>query len=180
MNLHEQMTADVDDGRVAAADAHCHELLAQMRISEWWARADMVESFPADDETAVRLCRAVDYEIDLESLIRFIDVAAFDGVSFSDGERRWSARDIVRLAVFLECRRSWKPGSELHESKLTACEKALHLFRETGQECELFADLDRYDLRSLLLMLTEAESRQQREILRTAVQCKLDSFHIES
>ena len=170
----------VDDGHVAAADAHCHELLAQMRISEWWNRADLHESLPADDETAVRLCQSVDYEIDLESLIRFIDVGAFDGVAFSDGERRWSARDVVRLAVFLECRRNWKPGSELHASKLTVAEQALQLFRETGQSHQMFHDLAQFDLRSLLLLLTESENRQQREILRVAVQIKLISFEIEA
>ena len=114
----------------------------------------------------------------VEELVRFCDVEAFTGVAVSQGKRLWSARDIARLALFLECRRSWKPGSELHHTKKTAAQIAFESMSQTGEEFRLFNDLDAFDLRSLLLMLTESENRQQREILLVAVQIKLSSYDL--
>ena len=110
--------------------------------------------------------------------MRFLDVGAFDGVAIAAGRRMWSATNIACLATFLECRRAWMPGSELHRAKKSPYELELERFRVTGEAHELFNDLERYDLRALLLMLTEADNRQQREALFVAVQIKLDSFDL--
>lgn len=154
------------------------ENLSRQKIAAWWNRADRHEFYPATDEDAVQLCRNAEFAIDLESLVRFIDVGAFDGVSVSEGARKWSATDIVRLACFLECRRAWQPGSELHQAKKTRYELELERCRATGESHELFKDLETYDLRALLLMLTEADNRQQREALKVAIELKLESYCI--
>ena len=70
------------------------------------------------------------------------------------------------------------PGSELHRAKKTPYEAALENFRATGEAHELFNDLERYDLRALLLMLVEADNRQQREALKVSLEIKLESFDI--
>ncbi|MFM9966033.1 MAG: hypothetical protein ACKV2Q_33040 [Planctomycetaceae bacterium] len=173
MNLRE-----VDPRSLTGQDAATLEHLSRQRIGEWWNRADRVESYPACDGDAVALCRAVDYMITGEELVRFIDVGAFDGVSVSHGCRVWSAMNIVCLATFLECRRAWQPGSEIHRAKKTCYELALENFRATGEAHELFNDLETYDLRALLLMLTEADNRQQREALKVAIEIKLESFDL--
>ena len=165
-----------DSPRLTPSQVATVENLARQRISEWWNRIGVEESYPTDDATAVRLVQSVDYVIDLESLVRFCDVGAIEGVAISQGKRLWSARDIVRLACFLECRRAWKPGSELHQAKKTAAQLAFENLAQSAEEFRLFNDLDRFDLRALLLMLTEAENRQQREILFVAVQIKLSSY----
>lgn len=170
--------ANIDPRSLTGQDAATIEHLSRQRIAEWWNRAERHEFYPASDQDAAELCRSVDYAIDLESLVRFIDVDAFDGVSVSDGTRKWSATDIVRLACFLECRRAWKTGSELHRAKKTTYELALEHFRATGEAHELFNDLETYDLRALLLMLTEADNRQQREALKVAIELKLESYCI--
>ena len=90
----------------------------------------------------------------------------------------WSGSDITRLAVFLECRRDWMPGSELHHAKKTGFEIALEAFRATGEAFEFFTDLEKYDLRALLVMLTECEHRQLREAIKVDLEIKLESFDI--
>ncbi len=173
MNLRE-----VDPRTLTGQDAATMEHLARQRIAEWWNRADQQVSYPATDGEAVALCRAVDYTITGEELVRFFDVGAFDAVSVSHGSRNWSATDIVRLACFLECRRAWKAGSELHRAKKTTYEIALEHFRATGEAHEFFSDLESYDLRALLLLLVEADNRQQREALKVALEIKLESYCI--
>jgi hypothetical protein len=177
MNLTDAL--QISDGpALNAVDSAQLECLARHRISEWWVRADIVPNYPTDDETAVKLVQSVDYSISLEALVRFCDVRAFTGVSINEGRRQWSARDIARLALFLECRRQWQPGSELHAAKRTACELALENLRATGQAHEMFHDLETFDLRALLLMLVESDSRMQRELLKCAIEIKLESFDI--
>lgn len=166
----------VDPRTLRGQDKSTLEHVARQRIAEWWNRADRDADYPASDEDAAALCRAVEYSIDRESLVRFIDVGAFDSVAVADGERKWSATDIARLATFLECRRAWMPGSELHRAKKTPYEIAHENFRATGQGHELFADLEVYDLRALLLLLVESDNRQQREALYVALQIKLESY----
>ena len=178
MNLTDAARNEVDPRNLVGQDAATLEHLSRRRISDWWNRAGLEPSYPAADGEAVALCRAVEYEITGEELIRFIDVGAFDGVSVSHGRRNWSATDIVRLATFLECRRQWQPSSEIHRAKKTAYEIALETLRATGEAHEFFTDLERYDLRALLLMLVEADNRQQREALFVAVQVKLESYMI--
>lgn len=170
--------ADLDPTTLTGQDAATLEHQCRQRIAGWWDRIERQPSYPVCDGDAVALCAGVEYVIDGESLVRFLDVGAFNGVSVSHGRRNWSATDIVRLATFLECRRAWQPGSELHRAKKTAYEIALENFRATGEAHELFHDLERFDLRSLLLMLAESDSRQQREALFVAVQIKLESFDL--
>lgn len=169
---------DLDPRTLTGQDAATLEHLSRQRISEWWERANLHANYPAADGDAVALCRAVDYVIDSESFVRFWNVGAFDGVAISEGRRNWSATDIIRLATFLECRRAWQPGSELHRAKKTPYEIALENFRATGEAHELFHDLETYDLRALLLMLVEADNRQMREALKVAIEIKLESFSI--
>lgn len=177
MNLPNQL-AERDPRTVNAQEAFTLENLARQRLAAWWERAERTASYPATDDDAVLLCRSVEYAIDRESLVRFIDVGEFDGVAIADGQRKWSATDIARLATFLECRRGWMPGSELHHAKKTIYELALERFRATGEAHELFNDLERYDLRALLLLLTESDSRQQREALKVAIELKLETYCI--
>ncbi len=169
---------DLDPRTLTGEAAATVEHLSRQRISQWWIRADRQPSYPCDDGDAVELCRAVEYVIDPESFVRFWNVGAFDGVAISEGRRNWSATDIVRLATFLESRRDWQPGSELHRAKKTSYELALENYRRTGEAHELFHDLERFDLRSLLLMLAESDHRQQRESLKVAIEIKLESFSI--
>ena len=170
--------ADLDPTTLTGQDAATLEHQCRQRIAGWWDRIERQPSYPVIDGDAVALCAGVEYVIDGESLVRFLDVGAFNGVSVSHGRRNWSAIDIVRLATFLECRRDWKPGSELHRAKKTAYEVALENLRATGESHEFFNDLERYDLRALLLMLVEGDNRQQREALKVAIEIKLESFDI--
>ena len=169
---------DLDPRTLTGEAAATVEHLSRQRISQWWIRADRQPSYPCDDGEAVELCRAVEYVIDPESFVRFWNVGAFDGVAISEGRRNWSATDIVRLATFLESRRDWQPESELHRAKKTSYELALENYRRTGKAHELFHDLETFDLRALLLLMTEADSRQMREALFVAVQIKLESFDL--
>ena len=169
---------DLDPRTLTGEAAATVEHLSRQRIAHWWERAGMTPSYPAADGEVVRLCQAVEYTIDSETFSRFWNVGAFDGVAISEGRRNWSAADIVRLACFLECRRAWQPGSELHRAKKTPYEIALETFRATGEAHELFHDLEKYDLRALLLMLVEADHRQLREALKVSIEIKLESFDI--
>ena len=178
MNLADAARNQIDPLTVSGPATVELEHLCRQRISQWWERAGLEPSFPAADGDAVALCRAVDYEIDAESFVRFWNNGAFFGVAISEGRRNWSAIDIVRLATFLECRRAWMPGSELHRAKKTPYEVALENLRATGEAHEFFNDLEKYDLRALLLMMTEADNRQQREALKVAIEIKLESFDI--
>ena len=178
MNLRDAATQQIDPLTVSGPATVALEHVCRQRISQWWERAGLTESYPVCDGDAIALVQSVEYVIDAESFVRFWTVGAFFGVAISDGRRNWSAIDIVRLATFLECRRAWQPGSELHRAKKTAYEIALENFRATGEAHELFHDLERFDLRSLLLMLAESDSRQQREALFVAVQIKLESFDL--
>ena len=178
MNLADAATQQVDPTSLTGPAALELELICRQRIAHWWERAGMTPSYPAADGEVVRLCQAVEYTIDSETFSRFWNVGAFDGVAISEGRRNWSAADIVRLACFLECRRAWQPGSELHRAKKTPYEIALENFRATGEAHEFFTDLETYDLRALLLMLVEADNRQMREALKVAIEIKLESFSI--
>ena len=169
---------DLDPRTLTGEAAATVEHLSRQRISQWWLRAGLTTSYPAADGEALRLVQAVDYVIDSESFVRFWNVGAFDGVAISEGRRNWSATDIVRLATFLESRRDWQPGSELHRAKKTSYELALENYRRTGEAHELFHDLETYDLRALLLMLVEVDIRQMREALKVAIEIKLESFSI--
>lgn len=175
MNILDAVNADP---KVAEANEAALNTLAEIRIAEWWTRADLEEKYPTTDAIAVKLCQSVDYAITCEDLARFRDVGAFQAGSFKYGRWEMSARDVCQLAIFCECRRSWKPGSEIHESKKTACELALENLRLTGQSHEMFHDLEQFDLRSLLLMLVESDARMQRELLKCAIEIKLESFDI--
>ena len=167
------------DGQpLTAAQLAAIERLAEQRIAGWWDRIDQNPCYPASDAEAVALVNAVDYLITVEELVRFCDVGAFTGVAINNGQRQWSPRNIARLGLFLESRRSWRAGSELHEAKKTAAELALENVRLTGESHALFNDLEQFDLRALLLMLAESDNRMQREILYVAVQIKLDSYCI--
>ncbi len=155
------------------------EAASRAKLAGWWQRLGREPEYPTDDETAVELCRAIEYAITREELAQFCDVQAFDVVPETrNGSREWNATSIVALACFLECRRAWMPHSELHDSKKTPYERELERFRATGESHELFNDLERYDLRALLLMLVEADARQQREALKVAIEIKLESFDI--
>ncbi|MCX7421339.1 MAG: hypothetical protein NT013_17595 [Planctomycetia bacterium] len=178
MNLTDAARNEVDPRSLTGQDSATLEHLSRRRISAWWTRAGLTESYPAADGEIIRLCQAVEYAITGEEMVRFIGIGAFDGVSVSHGRRNWSATDIVRLATFLECRRQWQPGSEIHRAKKTAYETALETLRATGESHEFFTDLEHFDLRALMLMLVEADNRQQREALYVAVQIKLESFCI--
>ena len=168
----------VDPRSLTGEAAHTVEHLSRQRIAEWWNRAGLSPSFPVSDGDVVRLLQAVEYSIDNESLARFLIAGQFGDVSISEGRRNWSGTDVVRLASFLEARRAWQPGSELHRAKLTSYELALQHHRATGEAHALFHDLEHFDLRSLLLLMTESDSRQMREALFVAVQIKLESFDI--
>jgi hypothetical protein len=170
--------ADADPNLSPGRDAVALEQLSRQRLVEWWERLDREPHYPCDDDTAIALCQAVEYSIDREALIRFIDVGAFGGVPVRNGERFWNGSDITRLAVFLECRRDWMPGSELHHAKKTGFEIALEAFRATGEAFEFFTDLETYDLRALVVMLTECDHRQLREAIKVALEIKLESFDI--
>ena len=178
MNLANAARIEADLTTINGAAAVELEHVCRQRISQWWERAGLEPSYPVCDGDVIALCRAVEYTIDAESFVRFWTVGAFFGVAISDGRRNWSAMDVVRLATFLECRRAWQPGSELHRAKKTAYEIALENFRASGEAHELFNDLERYDLRALLLMLVEADNRQQREALKVSLEIKLESFDI--
>ena len=178
MNLRDAATQQIDPLTVSGPATVALEHVCRQRISQWWERAGLTESYPVCDGDAIALVQSVEYVIDAESFVRFWTVGAFFGVAISDGRRNWSAIDIVRLATFLECRRAWQPGSELHRAKKTPYEIALENFRATGEAHELFNDLERYDLRALLLMMTEADNRQQREALKVAIEIKMESFDI--
>ena len=156
-------------------DAVALEALARQRLSGWWNRADRHSHYPATDEDAVELCLAAEYAIDLDTIEHLADMGAFDPPPFRDSRRIWSATDISRLAFVLECRRAWQSGSELHASKKTPYEVALEQYRASGEQSEMFHDLQKFDLRSLLLMLTECDNRQQREILYVAIQVRLET-----
>ena len=169
-----------DDAPLSVNDENELERFARNRIRPWWDRAGLSEHYPTDDATAAALARAVEFDIDTERLVRFCDVTAFDGVPINEGVRSWRAMDIARLGVFLESRREWCFDSELHETKKTKWEIAFEVLSQTGRAHQLFPDLERFDLKSLLLLLTEANARQQREILRIAIRTKLASFHIDA
>ena len=178
MNLRDAATQQIDPLTVSGPATVALEHVCRQRISQWWERAGLTTSYPAADGEALRLVQAVEYVIDPESFVRFWNVGAFDGVAISEGRRNWSATDIVRLATFLESRRDWQPGSELHRAKRTSYELALETFRATGESHALFYDLERFDLRSLLLMLAESDHRQMREALKVAIEIKMESFSI--
>ncbi len=169
-----------DSDPLSPADMQKVEQASRDRIAAWWDRAGIEPHLPANDETAVALVRSVDYDLDVERLARFCDVGAFDAVHADRNGRQWFARDIARLGLFLESRRQWQPHSVLHDCKKTPLEIAFENAREAGSTHDLFPDLDVFDLRSLLLMMAEADNRQMREILRVAIQTKLASFEIDA
>lgn len=169
-----------DDSPLSVADENQLERHARDRIRAWWERAGLEPSYPANDSTAAALARAVEFDIDAERLVRFCDVAAFGGVAFTAGRRVWRAMDIARLGLFLESRRDWQSHSSLHDAKKHPLEIVFDNSRESGDEHAVFFDLERFDLKSLLLLLVEAGNRQQREILRIAIRTKLASFHIDA
>lgn len=172
------MTTHLDPRSLTGDAAIAVEQLSRQRIAEWWTRAGLQPNYPAADGDVVRLLQAVEYSISNEVLGRHLIEGQFGDVAIAEGRRNWSGTDIVRLATFLECRRAWQPGSELHATKKTPYERALENYRASGESHALFNDLERFDLRALLLMLVESDSRQQREALFVAVQIKLESFEI--
>ena len=178
MNLRDAAIQQIDPLTVSGPATAELEHVCRQRIAGWWERAEIEPSFPVCDGDAIALCQAVEYAITGEEFVRFWNNGAFFGVAICDGRRNWSAIDVVRFATFLECRRAWQPGSELHRAKKTAYEIALENFRATGEAHELFHDLETYDLRALLLMLVEADNRQMREALKVAIEIKLESFAI--
>ena len=169
-----------DDQPLSVTDENQLERFARDRIRAWWERAGLSEHYPTDDGTAAELARAVEFDIDTERLVRFCDVSAFADVPTIEGVRSWRAMDIARLGVFLESRREWCFDSDLHDTKQAKWEIAFEVLIQTGRAHELFPDLERFDSRSLLLLLTEATARRQREILRIAIRTKLASFHIDA
>ena len=178
MNLRDADAQQIDPRTLSGHDALELELVCRQRISLWWIRADLEPSFPIRDGDVAALLQAVEYAIDDESLARFLIAGQFGDVAISESRRWWSGTDVVRLATFLEARRAWQPGSELHRAKKTHYELALEHCRETGEAHELFNDLERFDLRSLLLLMTEADARQMREALFVAIQIKMEGFEI--
>ncbi len=169
-----------DCAPLSPADLQKVEQASRQRIAAWWDRAGIEPHLPAADETAVALVRSVEYDIDVERLARFCDVGAFDAVHADRDGRKWFARDIARLGLFLESRRQWLRHSPLHDVKKTPLEIAFENTKEAGSTHDLFPDLAVFDLRSLLLMLTETDNRQVREVLRVAMQTKLASFEIDA
>jgi hypothetical protein len=170
--------AALNPRQIVGQDSAELETVSRQKLAAWWNRANRPAFYPASDDDAVALVRSVEYSITREELVRFIDVGAFQSPRMREGRREWSATEIVCLATFLECRRGWMPNSELHDSKKTPYERELERYRASGEAHELFNDLEKYDLRALLLMLVEAENRQQREALSVALQIKLQGFEI--
>ena len=178
MNLADARQNEFDPTSLHGDAAIQLEHECRSRISMWWGRAGLTESYPAADGEVVRLLQGVEYVIANESLARFLIDGQFGGIAIIEGRRNWSATDVVRLASFLESRRDWLPGSTLHAAKRTSYETALENHRAVGLQHPLFHDLDRFDLKSLLLLMTEADSRQMREALYVGIQLKLESYLI--
>ncbi len=168
------------DPRSLTGDAAARlEADCQSRIAAWWDRAGLTAAFPAADGEVVRLLRAVEYAITPETLVRHIMSRRFAGPAVSDDRRNWLAADIVRLASFCEARRDWQVDSPLHASKVTSYQRALDHARRDGSQHDVFDDLDQHDLRSITLLMVEADSRQQREALFVALQILCDQQGID-
>lgn len=87
----------------------------------------------------------------------------------------WDAKDLLAAAAALEGRRQWRATPSVHDPKKTETRLALESCIAAGREglAELREQLDRYDLRLALVLMTEADSRQIRERLLSTVEALL-------
>lgn len=173
---------DTDEHHVATlTDAEAREMECQIRLAEAWKRADIHPVYPASTERVAQLLAAFEYDVDAGGILGLIQDGAFPPPPMRNGRREWHAQDIANLIACCEFRRLWKFPSPLHDPKRNAHERAFEAFKRAGRDpCELFEDFAAYDLRALLLLLTEADHRGMREALRVAIVAKLEKAGISA
>lgn len=169
--LAEAAAAGADPQSLSIEASVLLEQHSQERIAEWWRRADELPHYPCSTDVAVRLVHSVEYDIDVEKVLRYIQDGLFDGPPMRNGRRCWTATDIVRLASLLEYRREWRPLSPLHDAKKSQFQRILEQAQASGVAVR--DDLHMFDIRGLLAMMAECETPAMRAGLSEVILAKL-------
>jgi hypothetical protein len=168
---------ELDPAKLSPSAAAAVEAAARETLRCYWRRSDALPVYPETTERVVEMLGECQYAIDADSLQRLIDAGAFASPPMQGGRRRWSATDIMRLVTLMETRRQWKPFSSLHDPKKSRGQLALEQARAAGDVSSVIGDLDKFDLRQLLILCVETEHRELREAVFAIVQAKLERDH---
>jgi hypothetical protein len=152
-----------------------HEERAREFLSPYWAFADVHPEYPASTGTVVKLMIGLQYVVDAAAVREIIDRGKMVSPRARGGKLHWMAADIVELMGQLEDGRKWAPLSPRHQHKKTRWEIHREL-AAAGQAPPVFNDLDQFSAEDLLRHLVEADQREVRELLHTAILIKIDEF----
>lgn len=140
-------------------------------LPAWWEAAGLEEpeTYPISTEKVLELLKALDFTVTLDDLAGWIDNGILE-VATRRGRRDWCHTAILSAIGQCEARRRWQ-FCPRHSFKMNAAELAKWEAAQSGSGP--FADLDQFDLESLLHHMARAESRAVRDCLLVAIGEKL-------
>lgn len=147
---------------------------AALAAAGWWARLKRPAAYPLSTEQAAEALRVGgDYRIDLAELDRLVS----RGIITPPEDGLWFASDLIQAVAVMDGRRAWNPTPSVHDGR----KHPAVLFLEQKRAAD---DLESYvrewptrDARWLVVLLTEADSREVREKLAATLFAVLENDH---
>lgn len=152
-----------------------------IRAAAWWKRSGMEEHWPLTTDEAVQLLAdAGKFDIDGENLVDLVERGLLGKPAVDEaGVYEWSAADVVQAGGLLESREQWRATPSGHDPKKHQCQIILELARAAGTVSQIVTagPGPRYDVRHLLAVLAQCDSREGRAKLLALLRAVLEVEH---
>ena len=135
--------------------------------------------YPTSTANVIKLLTNAEYLVDVAAINDLMARERIIPPKMRAGRREWLAMDVVELLAQLEHDRRWMPLSPKHHHKLTRWELHRQL-AAAGQAPPVFTDIEKFSIEELLRLMIEAEQREVREMLWTAINIKLDGLRAKA
>jgi hypothetical protein len=167
-----QPSPPTDPDQIAAIDE-----INRGRLQGWWDLAGEEPHYPIGTADVVRLMQRVDYLVDNDTLVAWVNEKVIPPVPRQNGRLAWHATNIVAATSAAEARRKWKAFSTVHGHKLTMIEKINQIAAHRGEAA--FADLAEFDIEGLLGVLVQVSCDQGAvQIMAEALRTKLQGMGV--
>lgn len=147
---------------------------AALAASGWFARFGFTPHFPMTDAQAVEfLQRGGEYAVDEAQLADLV----YRGIVTAPEDGLWNPAAVVQAGAMLEARRQFAVTPSLHDPKKNTVWLDYESAAAADNLDEFLQGKPRLDLRHLLILMTECDTRELREKLLSRLAATLQRDH---
>lgn len=128
---------------------------------------------PLSTADVLQVLGELGYDVDLDRIREFWSTGRLHEPRLYLGEYRWQAGDILDTIGACEAVRLWKYPSKVHDGKRTQFDLAICQAKADGKLDEAMAGFSKLCIREMLVLLTVANNRMQRESLLPILMARL-------